>query len=309
MALTQNESQLQGVIASLSAERRVRALAGVGSYGTPWQWAGSVPALLVYERGLSAPRTEDQAGAVLHRFPAELLEEAARSERPWQVLGDSLRLLAQGRSIYDPGKLLAKGQRRLSGLPPAALAAYRAELLDEAERRLKGAGRSLIVGSGVAAQLVSLTEARRVASALLYPALLTHLHEWPAPESTLRSPHHWRVRAGLMFPKAVYHLDTLYGFGGEAEARRVLLATRGLGLTAQEKRARIAVQSGYYDGAVRFVRDEAARQWSGELERWTSLSGARQEKLSVLLGAGLSPLGPVALQVASGLLEDVRVGR
>ena len=306
--MTQHESQFQARIASLSAERRVRALAGVGSYGTPQQWAGSLPTLLCFERGLAAAHSERSAGAVLHRFPVELLEEAPKHERPWQVLGDSLNLLAMCRPVYDPGQLLARVQRRLAQLAPAELAAYRAERLAEAERRLELARRSLSVGSGVAAQLLTLIEARRVASTLLYPALLSYLHHWPASESDLRLPHHWRAQAGLAFPKAVYHLDALYGFGGESEARRVLLATRGLNLTEPEKRARIALQAGYYDGAVRFVRDEAARRWLSELERWTSLSGARQEKLGVLLGAGLSPLGPVALQVASELLEDVRLG-
>jgi hypothetical protein len=89
----------------------------------------------------------------------------------------------------------------------------------------------------------------------------------------------------------------------------VLLATRGLNLLAQEKRARAAFGAGYYDGAVRYLRDETARTHRADLTGWAHLSGARRERLSTLLGLERSPLGPTALQVAEQLLEDVREAR
>jgi hypothetical protein len=151
-----------------------------------------------------------------------------------------------------------------------------------------------------------LVVAREVATALLYPALLTHLHLWP--EFEIRLPHAWRAVAGLKFPRAIYRLDGLYGFGGEDEARRVLLATRGLGLVQQEKRARAAVQCGYYDGAVRLLRDETARLHRDDLAGWTYLSAVKRERLGALLGLERSPLGPSALLATERLLESCRDG-
>jgi hypothetical protein len=106
----------------------------------------------------------------------------------------------------------------------------------------------------------------------------------------------------------VYRLETLYAFGGDVEARRVLLATRGLGLVEQERRARAAFQAGYYDGAVRYLRDEAARTHRADLHAWTHLSSARRDKLGTLLGVSRAPLGPAALEVAGDLLDAVQDG-
>ena len=290
----------------LVADRKVRALAQGGSYGTESAWVGSVPTFLTFERGLVSGQLEERAGVSVHRFPFEKLDawrdwETARAEAP-------LALLATARVAYDPTGLFGRIQRTLWHLSEAQRAAYRTELLLIAEERLSAARAALTgPGHGAREQLLALCEARFCALEQLYPALLTHLAAWP--EYELRLPHAWRAAVGLPFPKATYHLEGLYGFGGEAEARAVLPATRGLGLIGQEKRARLAVSAGYYDGAVRYLRDEAARQWRPDLERWDYLSSARREKLSVLLGLTRSPLGPAALDLARTLLEDVREGR
>ncbi|WP_034384673.1 hypothetical protein [Deinococcus sp. YIM 77859] len=289
----------------LVADRKVRAVAQAGSYGTEEAWAGSQPTLVTFERGLLSPQTEARAGVTVRRFPYEKLEawrdwDTAREEAP-------IALLATSRVVYDPTGHYGRIQRTLWNLNEERLAAHREDLLGQAAARLEAARRTTGPGHGIQEQLLALAEARAVAVELLYPALLTHIHSWP--EFEIRLPHAWRAAAGLRFPKAVYRLDGLYGFGGEAEARRVLLATRGLGLVEQEKRARAAFQAGYYDGAVRYLRDEAARTHRPDLERWTYLSSARREKLGTLLGVTLSPLGPAALALAGELLQDAREGR
>lgn len=290
----------------LVADRKVRAVAQAGSYGTEEAWAGSLPTLVAFERGLLSPHIETRAGVSVHRFPFEKLEawrdwDTAREEAP-------VALLATSRVVYDPTGNYGRIQRTLWNLNAERLAAHREDLLGQAAARLEAARRTFTgPAAGAQEQLLALAEARAVAVELLYPALLTHIHSWP--EFEIRLPHAWRAAAGLRFPKAVYHLDGLYGFGGEIEARRVLLATRGLGLLEQEKRARAAFQAGYYDGAVRYLRDETARSHRADLERWTYLSSARRDKLSILLGATTSPLGPAALTIAAELLADAREGR
>ncbi|WP_246580374.1 hypothetical protein [Deinococcus aestuarii] len=290
----------------LVADRKVRAVAQAGSHGTEVAWVGSLPTLVTFERGLLSPQTETRAGVTVERFPFEKLEgwrewDVAREEAP-------LALLATSRVVYDPTGHYGRIQRTLWTLNPAQLAAHREDLLGRAAARLDTARRQYTgPGHGPQEQLLALAEARDVALSLLYPALLTHTHAWP--EFEIRLPHAWRAAAGLRFPKAVYRLENLYGFGGEDEARRVLLATRGLGLLEQEKRARAAFQVGYYDGAVRYLRDETARTHRADLERWTYLSSARRDKLGILLGVTRSPLGPAALAIAGELLADAREGR
>ena len=289
----------------LIADRKVRALAVVGSYGTDAQWAGSVSTLLSFERGLLSAHSEIRAGIRLERLPFEKLE----LWRDWDAAqaGAPLSLLASGRVLYDPTGNFGRIQRMLLGLGPERLALYRQELLAQAQARLDEARKRLGRGQGVADQLLALVTAREVALEQLYPALLSLLHLWP--ESEVRLPHSWRAVAGLRFPKSVHGLERLYAFGGPDEARRCLLATRGLGLVEQERRARAAHAAGYYDGAVRLLRDEAASLHRTDLERWPLLSPARQNKLAVLIGLERSPLGPTALEIALELLEDVREGR
>ncbi len=309
---------LEQIAQRLSTERRVRALAEAGSARTPNAWAGSVPTLLSFERGLIRPGTEfplreTEAGVVRLRFPYESLE--VWQDWPLLQTSGSLGLLAQCRPIYDPSGSLGSVQRTLQSLTLPQRADFRAGLIEQAETRLAAAqhllGPAASSGSGPAAQLLVLADVRRLAVECLYPALLSWRHLWAAggPDGGVRLPHVWRAQVGLAFPRAVNRLDQLYGFGGEREARRVLLATRGLNLVQAEKRARLAAQVGYFDGAVRFVRDAAAQLWRGDLERWAYLSSARQDKLVTLLGAQTSPLGPVAAELGRELIEDVRVGR
>ncbi len=289
----------------LVAERRVRAVAQAGGYGTGFAWAGSVPTFVTFERGLTNAQTDTRAGVTVERFPFEKLEawrdwEAARAEAP-------LALLATSRVTYDPTGEYGRIQRTLWTLSDAQRAAHRADLLNQAAGQLQAARAAHTgPGHGVQEQLLALADARSAALNLLYPALLTRLHLWP--EFEIRLPHAWRASAGLRFPKAVYRLEALYGFGGEEEARRVLLATRGLGLVEQERRARAAFQAGYYDGAVRYLRDEAARTHRADLSGWMHLTPARREKLATLLGVTRAPLGPAALSLAQELLEAVREG-
>ncbi|CAM3606087.1 hypothetical protein DEFR109230_04860 [Deinococcus frigens] len=289
----------------LVADRKVRAVAQAGSHGTELAWAGSHPTFVTFERDLLSPQTETRAGVSVERFPFAKLEawrdwDTARAEAP-------LALLATSRVLYDPTGHYGRIQRTLWNLSASQRAVYRAELLNLAAQGLSAARAAHTgPGHGVQEQLLALADARNLALNLLYPALLTRLHAWP--EFEIRLPHAWRAAAGLRFPKAIYRLEQLYAFGGQEEARRALLATRGLGLLAQERRARTAYAAGYYDGALRYLRDETALVWRADLARWSSLSSARREKLGTLLGVTRAPLGPAALNLAEELLEAVRNG-
>lgn len=288
----------------LVADRKVRAVAHAGSYDTEQAWAGSQPLFVVFERGVSSPETEIRAGVTVQRYPYEQLESwrdwnTARQEAP-------LALLATSRVAYDPTGYFGRIQRTLWNLSAAQLAAYRNDLMLQAEDALAQAVARHKGAAGAQESLLALADAREIALGTLYPALLTHIHAWP--EFYMRLPHAWRASAGLRFPKAVYVLENLYGFGGQEEARRVLLATRGLGLVEQEKRARAAYTAGYYDGAVRYLRDETAQTHRADLERWEHLSSTRRDKLSTLLGVTRSPLGPAALDAVRHLLPHVREG-
>lgn len=300
------QAQLQRIQEQLTGERKVRALAEAGSFGTPLAWAGSQPTLLVFERGLKARSSAAESGVRMLRVPYEWLETWPESGE-WHAEPLFLGQLSRSRPVYDPAGGLARVRRALSSPTQEQLSGYRDGLLNEASKRLSAVQAILPLGSGVSAQVLALAEARSIALTCLYPALLSHLALWPT--SGVRVPHFWRAQAGLRFPRGIDRFEQLYAFGGEREARRVLLATRGLNLVEPEKRARLALQAGYYDGAVRFLRDEAAQRWRAELENWTYLSGPRREKLSLLLGVGSSPLGPVAAEQIEQLIADVRVGR
>ncbi len=287
----------------LVADRKVRAVAQAGSYGTDLAWVGSQPIFITFQRDLLSYHQEVRGGVTIERFPYAKLEEwrdweKARAEAP-------LGLLANSRVSYDPTGAYSKIQRTLWNLNSSQLAAYRTDLLNQAEARIKQS-RRINTGSNINQQVLTLVEARGIAISLLYPALLTHLHSWP--ETELRLPYMWRAIAGLRYPKAIYALEELYGFGDEDEARRVLLATRGLGLLEQERRARLAFQAGYYDGVVRFLRDETGKCHDRDLQQWTALTAPRREKLSHLLGVTRSPLGPAALNSTEKLLEAIREG-
>ncbi|WP_425147385.1 hypothetical protein [Deinococcus sp.] len=305
LPMSAHSSDLDKLQERLIADRRVRALAAAGSYGTDSQWRGSVPTLLSFERGLLSAQSETRAGVSHLRYPYERLE----AWRDWETALEQapLSTLATARVLYDPTGNLGRIQKMLLGLNEGRWALYRQERLAQAQERLDAARAALGRGQSVPEHLLALVTAREVALGHLYPALLGWLHTWP--EFELRLPHAWRAAAGLRFPKSVYGLERLYAFGGEDEARRCLLATRGLGMVEQERHARLAHQAGYYDGAVRLLRDEAARLHRPDLERWTALSAARQGKLATLIGLERSPLGPTALEIAQELLEDVREER
>lgn len=301
-----NKNSPERISDRLVADRKVRAVAQAGSYDTEYAWAGSRPLFVTFERGLSSPQTESRAGVTVERFPYEKLE----AWRDWRTAQQEapLALLATSRIAYDPTGFYGRIQRTLWNLSESQLAAHRSDLVFQAEEMLKESVRAHTgPGHGAQEQLMALADARDIALKLLYPALLTHLHAWP--EFEIRLPHAWRAVAGLRFPKAVYRLENLYGFGGESEARRVLLATRGLGLLDEERLARAAFQVGYYDGAVRYLRDETARTHRHDLERWAFISSARRDKLGTLLGVTRAPLGPAALDLVSELIEDVREGK
>ena len=305
-ALSKEKPSPERLSERLVADRKVRAVAQAGSYGSELAWSGSIPTFITFERGLLSAQSETRSGVTVHRYPYEQLE----SWRDWEVARPEapVALLATARVAYDPTGFFGRIQRTLWNLSEAQLAEYRSELLFGAAERHRVALETYTgAGHGPREQLLALAEARDIVVKLLYPALLTHIERWP--EYEIRLPHAWRASAGLRFPKAIYHLDQLYGFGGEAEAKRMLVATRGLGLVEQEKRARAAVQAGYYDGAVRFLRDETARVARTDLERWAHLSSARRDKLGILLGVTRSPLGPGALDLVRELLDEVREGR
>ncbi len=118
----------------LIADRKVRALAVIGSHGTDEQWQGSVPTLLTFERGLLSPHAEVRAGVRLERLPYEKLDawrdwDTAQAEAP-------LSRLATGRVLYDPTGNFGRIQRMLLGLSPERRALYREELLHAAGDRL-----------------------------------------------------------------------------------------------------------------------------------------------------------------------------
>ncbi|MFC6590777.1 hypothetical protein ACFP81_01145 [Deinococcus lacus] len=302
--MTDLDKIVEKLQSKLLADRKVRAVAQAGSYGGDDAWPGSVPTLIAFERGILSPQTDTRLGATVLRYPYERLEEW----RDWEQARQSAPLgqLATSRVVYDPTGHFGRIQRMLWTLSDERLAEYRGELLRSAEQQLRAARDGLGGPAQAAEQLAALTLARRLATEQLYPALLTHARLWP--EFELRLPHAWRAAAGLKFPKGVYWLEQLYGFGGHEEARRTLLATRGLKMLTQEKHARAAIACGYYDGAVRYLRDEAARLHAEDLSRWAYLSSARRERLGTLLGVTRSPLGPAALQIAGELLVAAREG-
>lgn len=299
-------SQFEQLIADLKENPKVRVIAQVGSFGTPVAWSGSIPSLMVFEKDRSKHLYDLQHDLNLLRFPFKQLED-------WQDWENAkhpktpLAILSTSRIIHDPTQKLQQVQEMLAALSTEQLTKYREDLLSFAEKRLQKAIRAHTgPGHGAQDQLLALITARDIAVTQLYPALLTYLHLWPLHE--IRLPYSWRATVGLYYPKAIYQLEHLYGFGNQAEARHVLLATRGLDMVEEERRARNAHQAGYFDGAVRYLRDVTAMKHQEDLKRWTHISSGRREKLSVLLGITRSPLGPAALETVQSLIKHVRIG-
>lgn len=204
-----------------------------------------------------------------------------------------LAWLANADILQDQEGRLKALQASLLARDPEKLAQYRHWWQEAAQESLA----AIYASSPV----LSLTQARDVAMRFLWPMLTTEGADWYA--DPLWYPHAWRLWS-LGRPRAVTRLDTLYGFGGEEEARRVLSAARGMGLASAERRAREALRLGYADGAVRFLRDETARLYRVDLEHWSHLSSARREKLTVLLGLERCPLGGAALSLVAELAEE-----
>lgn len=302
--ILESPPNLQQRLAYWQSERRIRAAAYWHSEAGQ-RWAGSPTLLLVFERR-AAPRLEgdtlilpfeplEQALAAAFGGVLAALQELAR---PLAVWGLGTGWLAELEPLYDPARVL----ERLSRLTVPAQEW-------EAERaRSLTAGRSALAqasGEGMrggAAALGGLLSARRIALDYAYPALMASLGRWPA--AGVRAAHHWRTDLSLPAPRALSLLESLYGLGGENEAKAVLAALRGMGMLPQEREARLALQHGYADGVTRWLRDEVARHHAHDLNRWLYLAPARRERLSVLLGLERSPLGASALEVAGQLLEE-----
>ncbi len=284
-------------------ERRVRAVARCLVDAAP-HWAGSREVVLVFER-----RAQTALVAGTLTLPFEALEGAlaAAGEGPGAL--EPLNRLAAGYGLpsgwwlnvdvlYDPGRVLERLIRL--NFTAAEWQRYSQNLGHSAQQQLH----QRAVRSGDA-PLQGLLLARRVALHGAYPALsaVATVRRWP--HQGVRLTHHWRADFALIAPRALSLLERLYGFGGEHEARALLLALRGMGMLPVEREARLAVQAGYYDGAARLIRDETARHHAADLGRWLHLAPARRERLSILLGLERSSLGTSALEIASDLLSEV----
>lgn len=298
------QPDVSALLAAWQGQRRVRAAAYL-TLDRP-AWAGSQRVLLVFERRAAAVSTPIHAATSALTLPFEALEEALEALRQGQAaletwLGLSARLglppawLEGLEPLYDPAHALQRLGRVAA--PREQWQHYQGQLVEQGRQQL--AARRL---RGEAAPLQGLLLARRVALEYAYPALAAAQAGWP--KAGVRLTHHWRTDFSLGAPRALSLLESLYGFGGEDEARRVLAALRGLGMLPQERLARLAVQRGYFDGATRFVRDEASGHHAADLGRWGQLSPSRRERLGVLLGLERSPLGAAALEVAAKLLDE-----
>lgn len=294
------QQELQELSDRLSQRRKVRAIAQTGSFGSQQAWAGSRPQLMTFERGLDTAISDYIDGVLVERWPYQHLEDW----REWQNCRAEAPLakLATSSVIYDPTGYCGRIQRMLEQLNASQWASYRQELTALAQQKI---GQLQSVSDSTNFSIISIVKARQLATELLYPALLSHLQTWPQFE--LRLPHAWRAVAGMSFPKAIYKLEQLYGFAGETEARQLLIAARGMGLSQAEKSARMAVQTGYYDGAVRYLRDAAGISHLENIERWEYLSSARRDKLSTLLGLTRVPLGSAALELTDQLLKEINI--
>lgn len=333
-------SELAKYADEYSAERKVRAVVQVGHFGTPWAWQGSQPRLMVFWRKLDRPRIERTKHVQLEFWPVEELErwnsqnsqnsqnsESNQIDCSMHQLSPALLgQLATGRALYDPAKLYGRMQRRLQHWSPEQWQSYRKYLLQQARSRqsellescenvggrFSSSSASSVFVAPSTFPILALVKSRQIAVNWLYPALLSfanvagvtsvagQVHMWPTFE--WRLPHVWRMQLGLSFPKIIAGFERLYAFDHEAEAKRVLQASRGMGLLATEQQARLAIQAGYYDGAVRYLRDRSAQTHLSDIENWACLGDRRREKLSTLLGVTRAPLGAAALEVLDVLL-------
>jgi hypothetical protein len=275
-----------------SQKRAVRGLAVVDD---PLE-----PTLLSFEReNIQKPEILPPSG--FSRFSYAQLEawktwETAQLEAPLHLLGNMTVL-------YDPTGFLVRIQKMLQDLEPTQLYPYQKRVLSSARVRLQQAQKQRSQpGHQLEQQIESLVLARGLLRNHLYPALFSRHKIWF--ESRLHFPESLRQIGAISQPKAVYQLEGLYGFGGESLAKKLIQATRGLSMTGVEKAANRALERGYYDGVVMFLRDHAAQARAEDIGNWRHLSHARQQRLTLLLGLEHCPLGVVALErVEKALLE------
>jgi hypothetical protein len=266
--------------------RQKRAVRGLAVVPNPLE-----PIFLSFERE-NSHKPERLPPGHLSRFSYAQLEgwqdwNTAQLEAP-------LHLLSNMTVLYDPTGYLGRIQKMLSTLEPHQIHSYQKRLLDQARARLTQAQNQLLKpGHQLEQHIEALLLARALLRNHLYPALFAQRRQWF--ESRLHFPETLRQIGAIVQPKAVYHLDTLYGFGGELEAKKLIQATRGLNLTGVEKAANRALERGYYDGVVMMIRDASAKARAEDIPMWRHLSHSKQARLSLLWGLERCPLGAVAL--------------
>lgn len=272
-----DDTPLNTLLKELTERRSVRAIAKVGSFGTPLQWAGSLPQLLVVDRKVQSPAQEIKNGVVLHQFPYEALEQGSFPTG----------LLAEARMEYDPTRLLTKQQKNLP-------TPDHKQLVKKGQERLKK-----IHLNKQADFIEALLVSREVFLDHVIPQVLP-------PEqmfcSDLRFPEHLQNRLSLSAPQVLSALEELFALRHPEEAPGLLAATRGLSLTQQEKRARAAVESGYLRGSMFYLRQQSTRIHREALKQWNHLPAARIERLNQLWGLERSPLGWVAVHLVQEFL-------
>ncbi|GGJ40364.1 hypothetical protein [Deinococcus roseus] len=268
---------VEDTLKTLVERRSVRAVAQVGSAGTPLAWAGSLPQLLVVDRKVQTPTREMQDGMVLHLFPYAALEEG---QLP-------VALLAEARIVYDPTRLLTRQASHLPAADPKTLQKSARALLDRIQlNRQPDFIQALFV-------------ARQV---FLENVLPMHLSPAQHFVSDCRFPEYLQNRLSLTQPRVLSALNELFALRHPEEASLLLAATRGLSLTQQEKRARIANEAGFAQGSIFYLRQESTRIHQEALKQWAHLPAPRRERLSQLWGLERSPLGWVAVNLVREFL-------
>jgi|GEM_PF-1470738 len=293
---------IQTFLQTFSSRREVRAIALSHPLTTPLEQRFQKPQLLSFERRLDAPLEEETPELCILRFPFESLERW----RDWDALEREapLHLMFRLEPLYDPAEGLKRVAKVFGALEPKTLRKHASLQLKAARRQLEDwQKRASRPDHRSSEQILALVRARTLLRTHLYPALLSRRGVWFG--SQWGYPELLRDLALLEAPRAVYALDELYGFDGEAEARKLIPATRGLGLSGAEREAKRALEGAYFDGAVMFLRDETAKRRAEDLSGWTHLSPSRQERLSVLLGLERAPLGLVALATVERVLLEV----
>lgn len=268
---------LEDTLKETMERRSVRAVARVGSFDGPHPWAGSIPQLLVVDRKVTEPTRELRNGVVFHQFPYEVLE----------IGGFPVGLLAEARIDYDPTRMLHRQKHSMATMDARLLKEQAFKILKDLPlNRQPDLIQALMV-------------AREVFLSHVVP-----LHM--APEqmfiSECRYPEHLQNRLSLSAPRILGALDELFALRHPEEAPGLLAATRGLSLTQQEKRARVAVEAGFRQGSIFYLRQESTRVHREALKQWSHLPAARRERLSQLWGLEHAPLGWVAVNLVRDLL-------